>query len=249
MGERPTHPELLDYMARRYVESGWSIKAMQRLILLSSTWQMSSQITEEKMDKDPANLWRSRFNRRRLDVEEIRDAFLAVDGSLDLTMGGTLQPGSGNGGAEFSDGRKSLNPDESRRRTVYLQLRRANLPSFLNLFDFGDATTTIEARARTNVATQALFMMNSRFVEERALSFAKQLLDDANLDDAARVQRAYLLITSTMITNTAQSDLIKDTQDYIRGFEQRAGGPSARLAAWQSFCRILMASNDFVYVN
>ena len=91
MGERPTHSELLDYLAGRFMKSGWSIKAMHRLIMSSSAYQMSSQVSRKAAAIDPSNRLWSHFSSRRLDVEELRDALLTLDGSLDLTMGGTLQ--------------------------------------------------------------------------------------------------------------------------------------------------------------
>src|ERR1039457_3648301 len=93
MGDRPTHPELLDYLAGEFVRGGWSIKTMQRTIMLSSAYQMSSQGDPKSVEADPENLLLGRFNRQRLDIEEIRDGLLSLDGSLDLTMGGTLQTG------------------------------------------------------------------------------------------------------------------------------------------------------------
>ncbi|PYV01393.1 MAG: hypothetical protein DMG10_17810, partial [Acidobacteria bacterium] len=243
LGEAPTHPELLDYLARRFVESGWSVKAMHRLIMLSSAYRMSSIGSREQVEMDPGNRLVSRFNRRRLQVEEIRDAFLSFDGSLDATIGGTLQSGSGTDG-ENSEKRLSFNPDESRRRTVYLPLRRSNLPSLLNLFDFGDATTTSEGRMRTNVAPQALFMMNSRFVAERSLAFAKFLLADAAAG-ARRIERAYVIA----VGRKPDSDETSGALQYIGAFQQRLGGPESELKAWQSFCRALMASNEFIYLE
>jgi hypothetical protein len=193
LGEPPTHPELLDFLAKRFVESGWSIKAMHRMLMLSSTYRMSPEITAEQAKRDPSNLLLSHFNRRRLDIEEIRDAMLAIEGTLDLTMHGSLQKGKGTD-VEFSEARMSFNPEKSRRRTVYLPLRRSNLPSLLTLFDFGDAATTGEGRSRTNIAPQALFMMNSEFVTERARGLAKALLAEAG-EDGARFRRAWLLTT------------------------------------------------------
>ncbi len=98
MGGRPTHPELLDYLAKRFIESGWSVKAMHRMIMLSSTYQMSSEGDREELEADPENAALALSTRQRLDVEEIRDGMLAIDGTLDLTMGGTLQNGSGTDG-------------------------------------------------------------------------------------------------------------------------------------------------------
>jgi hypothetical protein len=245
VGERPTHPKLLDYLAMRFVNSGWSLKATHRLIMLSSTYQMSSELTRKKMATDPSNLLWSRFNSRRLEVEEIRDALLAVDGSLDLTMGGTLQTGSGHDRENDPVARVSMDPAKSRRRTVYLPLRRSNLSSFLTTFDFGDATTTGEERASTSIAPHALFMMNSAFVAERSRSFAKYVLGTARSNDARRIEQAYLLA----LTRKPTAEEVKADLRYIDGFGKMVSGLEAKMAAWQSFCRTLMASNEFIYVN
>jgi hypothetical protein len=247
LGEPPTHPELLDFLAKRFIESGWSMKAMHRMIMLSSTYQMSPEINAEQAKVDPANLLLSHFNRRRLDVEEIRDGLLALDGTLDLTMHGTLQEGIGRD-VEFSEARLSFDPDKSKRRTVYLPVRRSNIPSIFNLFDFGDATTTGEGRSRTNIAPQALFMMNSSFVTERALGLAKLLLS-SGADDAARVRKAYLMILGRHPSTEGADDELHEGLDYLRAFQSKRSGPDAHLDAWESFCRVLISSNDFVYVN
>ena len=241
MGERPTHPELLDYLASRFVESGWSIKAMQRMIVLSSAYQMSSQISDAAFEADPENKLLSRFNRQRLDVEEIHDGMLALDGSLDLTMGGTLQKGFGTD-SENSAGRLSLNPEKLRRRTVYLPLRRANLPSLLNLFDFGDATTVTGKRALTNIAPQALFMMNSDFVAERALDLAQSIAKDN--PPPKRIERAYW----TILDRPPLPGEVDAGLTYVDSFRKKFQTAS-ELDAWQSFCRILLASDDFIYVD
>jgi len=235
LGEPPTHPELLDYLAARFVGSGWSIKAMHRLILLSRAYQQSSAAPAAAVDRDPENRWLGRFPRRRLQVEEIRDSLLAMDGSLDLTTGGTLMSGSGTD-KEFAEDRKSFNPDASRRRLVYLPLRRSNLPSLLNLFDFGDATTTGEGRTQTNVAPQALFLMNSPFVEQRASTFAGRL-EGAPPE---RVAKAYWRI----LNRPARPGEIDAALAYLAGYP----GHSEKLA-WTSFLRTLMASNEFMYVQ
>lgn len=245
MGERPTHPELLDYLAGRFVESGWSIKAMHRLIMSSSAYQMSSQVSRKSAATDPSNRFWSHFSSRRLDVEELREALLALDGSLDLTMGGTLQSGSGYEKENDPVLRVSLDPDTSRRRTVYLPLRRSNLPALLTLFDFPDATSTSEGRMSTNVAPQALYMMNGKFVAERSQSFAKFLLSDVNSTDAQRLQRAYVLT----LTRKPTAHEIEAALAYISVAEHKDAGADARQKAWQSFCRILMASNEFIYVD
>lgn len=247
MGDRPTHPELLDYLADQFVRGGWSVKAMHRIIMLSSAYQMSSQTDARTLEADPENLLLSHFNRQRLDIEEIRDGLLALDGSLDLTMGGTLQSGFGTDG-ENAAGRLSLDPTKMTRRTVYLPLRRANLPTLLNLFDFGDATTPNGKRLLTNVAPQALFMMNSDFVYERADKLARELLAAQVSSEGERLSRAYLRILNRA-PDAAETD---SALSYIRTYSQKYGasnGQAPDVAGWRSLCHILMASNDFVYLD
>jgi cytochrome c553 len=241
-GERPTHPELLDWLAAEFIARGWSVKAMHRLMILSSTYQMSSETEPEKLEKDADNRLLSHFPMRRMSIEEIRDSLLNLDGTLDLTMGGTLQTGQGTD-KEFSDDRKSLNPDASKRRTVYLPLRRSNLPSLFTQFDFGDATTSNETRTQTNVAPQALFMMNSQFVAERTRSMAQKLLRTER-DDARRVERAWFAV----LGRRPEPKEAKEALRYIDEFPT-GGDDGGRLRAWASWCRTLVASNDFIYVH
>ncbi len=240
-GEPPTHPELLDWLTSRFLEDGWSIKKLHKRILMTAVYRQSSELSESKALADPENRLLSRFTRRRLDVEEIRDGLLRVDGSIDLTAGGTMQDGFGTDG-ENSNNRLSVNPDEQVRRTVYLPLRRANLPALLNLFDFGDAATVMGKRPATNVAPQALFMMNSEFVAERARNLASQLIEES--DESQRVRNAYLR-TLNRAPGAAEVD---DALSYIASVRKKFG-ELEELDAWQSYCRILMASNQFIYVD
>ena len=243
LGERPTHPGLLEWLASRFVEDGWSVKQMHRRVMLSNAYRMSSVATEAAAESDPSNLLLSHFNRRRLDIEEIRDGMLAIDRSIDLTMGGTMQSGFGTD-RENSNSRLSIDPTTSTRRMVYLPVRRANLPTLLNLFDFGDAVTSIGKRPVTNVAPQALFMMNSEFVEKRAGNLAGQLLEPAGRSDSERVRQAYLRV----LTREPDPAEIDRAVSYLGGFTSRFGNATSQ-EAWQSYCRILLASNDFIYVD
>ncbi len=241
MGDRPTHPELLDYLAKRFVEDGWSVKDLNKRIMLSAAYRMSSEISSDAALEDPENRLISRFNRRRLDVEEIRDGLLRVDNSIELKMGGTMMSGFGTD-SENSDDRLSVNPDNYQMRTIYLPLRRANLPALLNLFDFGDAVTPLGKRPETNVAPQALFMMNSGFVAQRARNLASQLLE---LDDEqTRMRRAYL----RTLNRAPTSEEIDMGLTYLSSVKNKFEGEN-ELDAWESFCRILMASNEFIYVD
>jgi cytochrome c553 len=239
LGDQPAHPDLLDWLAAKFIESGWSVKKMNRLILDSSAYRMSSLASSEAREKDSENRLLSRFPRRRLAVEEMRDAMLSIDGTLDLTMGGTLQSGTGTD-KEFAEDRKSLNPDHSPRRLIYLPLRRSNLASVLNLFDFGDATTSSEGRTQTNIAPQTLYMMNGEFVALRARNVADRLLRDAALDDEARIRRAHLIVLS----RPADPGFVTAATQYLEKFPG-----TDRSRAWASFCRALISSNDFLYVH
>jgi hypothetical protein len=124
---------------------------------------------------------------------------------------------------------------------VYLPLRRSNLSTVLNLFDFGDATTSNEARMATNVAPQALYMMNSKFVSERTKSLASKLLAEEP-DEAHRIERAWLLV----VGRKPVAAEVEEARRYITGFP--TSGSEGQLLAWSSFCRTLVASNDFIYV-
>jgi hypothetical protein len=212
-GEAPTHPELLDYLAGRFIDSGWSIKSMHRLILLSSTYQMTSKPSAAAKDLDAGNRLFSRFNRVRMSVEQIRDTLLALDDSLDTTMGGSLFP-TGKGK------RERIDADELKRRTIYIPVRRGNIPSLFSTFDFGDATTASEGRARTNVAPQALFLMNSQFVVDRSRGFAKRLLAQSGLSGSDRVRIAYL----AALGREPDAGELDSALSYVAALAEKLGG-------------------------
>jgi hypothetical protein len=142
-------------------------------------------------------------------------------------------------------GRPPLDLDELKRRTLYIPVRRGSIPVLLTTFDYGDATTAGDGRSRTNVAPQTLFMINSRFVVERSKEFAKRLLDDAALSDKERIERAYLMA----LTRRPEADEIDSALTYIGNLEKQLGKSDAHLIAWQSLCHVLMATNEFLYLN
>jgi len=196
LGERPTHPELLDSLANRFIRPsgdqgiGWSIKRLVREITLSRTYQMSSDHDETAWQADPENhlLWH--VNRRRLPAEAIRDSMLAISGQLDLSPGGSPVPGLGtlvNNNSADSDTYESK---ESARRSLYLPIIRNELPASLTVFDFADPDLVVGKRPVTNVPAQALLLMNSPFVMNCAEQTAKQLL-------AAEAQTAEQLVAKT----------------------------------------------------
>jgi hypothetical protein len=240
LGERPNNPELLDYLARSFVEGGWSIKKMHRLIMLSKTYQMSAAFDEATKAKDPENRLISHFPRQRLSIEEIRDAYLAIGGDLDLTMGGTLDPGVGTDG-ETSAGRISMNPERTNRRSIYLPLRRSNLPTLYTLFDFGDATTPDGHRSATTVATQALFVMNSPMVLREAQNVADRVLKQDN-QDKRRVADLYLRV----LNRRPQPDETVRALTYLTSLRQKWSQIDDE-KAWTSLTHALMASNEFMF--
>jgi hypothetical protein len=241
LGDRPSNPELLDYLARTFMESGWSIKKMNRLIMLSRTYQMSAAFDEATKAKDPENRLISHFPRQRLSIEEIRDAYLAMGGDLDLTMGGTLDPGVGTDG-ETSAGRISMNPEKTNRRSIYLPLRRSNLPTLYTLFDFGDATTPEGHRSPTTVATQALFVMNSPLVIREAKNVADGVLKQEK-QDKRRVEEIYLRV----LDRRPDGSEIDKGLTYLTSF-RRKWNQIDEEQAWTSLTHALMASNEFIFV-
>ena len=165
-GERPSNPELLDHLARQFMQQGWSVKRLIRSLVLSRTYQLSSNFNRAAAARDPENRWLWRMNRRRLQVEALRDGLLAVSGQLDPSPAESVV-------AELSVqatgvGVKPNKPVRSVRRTIYLPVVRNDLPAIFQLFDFGDALSVNGRRSTTNVAPQALFMMNSPLVLEAA---------------------------------------------------------------------------------
>jgi hypothetical protein len=205
---------------------------------------MASDTDDHTAEADPENRLMTRFNRQRLEVEEIRDSVLALDGSLDPSMGGTLQKGTGTD-SENSANRLSLDPLKLTRRTVYLPLRRANLPTLLNLFDFGDATTVNGKRTTTNVAPQALFAMNSEFGFEHARKLAEMLLAAPDTSSDHRVEAAYVRI----LNRAPSSDEVDSALTYIQKYQAKYGKEKPELEAWQSFCHILLSSDEFLYLD
>ena len=241
LGERPSNPELLDYLAKTFIDGGWSIKKMHRLIMLSRTYQMSAAYDESTKAKDPENRLISHFPRQRLSIEEIRDAYLAVGGDLDLTMGGTLDPGVGTDGETSAD-RISMNPEKTNRRSIYLPLRRSNLPTLYTLFDFGDATTPEGHRSPTTVATQALFVMNSPLVIREAKNVADSVLKQER-QDKRRVEEIYLRV----LDRRPDANEIDQGLTYLTNFRKK-WDQIGEEQAWTSLTHVIMASNEFIFV-
>lgn len=178
--EPPTHPELLDWLASQFISSGWSVKSLQRLILLSATWQQASDLRPDLETQDPDNRWLARQARRRLDFESARDTLLQAGAGLDLTMGGHSV--------------EITTRDYFPRRTVYGFVERQNLPGIFRTFDFATPDTSSAQRFQTTVPQQALFFMNSPFAIDQAQRLARRPELTQLSDPAARVARLYEMV-------------------------------------------------------
>ena len=175
LGERPTHPELLDWLASEFVANGWSVKHLHRLIVTSAAYRMSSRPDPVALLTDPENRLLSHFNRRRLDAEEIRDGMLAVSGQLDRTMGGTLLKATPR---QYVTSTANRNYDgySHPRRSVYLPVVRSAVYDVFQTFDFPDPSVPNGQRTATTIPTQALFMLNSALADQTAEALAKSVL-------------------------------------------------------------------------
>jgi hypothetical protein len=269
MGERPSHPELLDYLAARFIESGWSIKAMHREIMLSAAYQLAYQRSDPNSAVDPDNrlVWRANF--RRLEVEALRDSLLFVTGTLDERLGGPPQ---------------ELARPNSKKRTIYGRAARSPY-SLLTLFDYPDPTITSEQREITNVPLQGLFFLNSDLIQRQAAALLTCLgpQSASGEDSVARIRRAYGLLfqreptqqeiqrgleflkKAEVLYKSAAAEPLKleapePTQASQR--KRRAAAsvdspeapsvpalPAGRMTPWQQYAQVLLSSGEFYYVN
>jgi hypothetical protein len=248
LGEKPSHPELLDWLNQRLLDRGWSLKAMHRLILTSSTYQQSSNPQSEAVARDPENRFFGRANVRRLEGEEVRDAFLAVSDQLDTTIGGSLLKVK-NRGYFFDHTSKDLTDYNSRRRTLYLPVVRNNVYDVLQLLDFPDPAIPSGDRATTTIAPQALLMLNSDLVMQAASDLAARLLAVEGSDEKriADLYKVSLGRTATPREIRSGLDLVHAAERVLT--EREADAPACRQRAWAVLCHTVLAANEFMYVQ
>jgi len=243
IGDRPSHPELLDYLATRFLDSGWSTKQLIREIMLSRTYQLSTQfdVTSDSIDAGNVYLWR--MTPRRLEVEPFRDAVLAVSGALDL------QPPRGphvglvrNGLLEERVNLVEL-AKESNRRTLYLPIVRGHLHEMLLTFDFADPNLLIAERDERTIPSQSLFMLNSPWIWQQSKLAAERSLAQPDLDDAKRLDwlyQTFVARTPTSSERETQLQFIATRRERIKDHE---------LAVWTNVCHALYASAEFRYLQ
>ncbi|MEZ6032067.1 MAG: DUF1553 domain-containing protein [Planctomycetaceae bacterium] len=227
LGERPTHPELLDWLTSEFIARGWSLKSLHRLMMTSATYQLGSDYEEHsfKSDGDNRLLWR--INPRRMDVEAWRDSLLSVTGELDTALGGpSLQDIS-----------------NTKRRTLYAKVGRNGdafeSDVFLRLFDFPSMRSTVEQRPSSIVPQQFLFLMNSQFMVDRAKAFVARLYQMSNSDEE-RIRHAYALLYSRSPEPTELEIGLNFVSSASDGSE---------LSGWDRYAQVLLSSNEFMFVR
>jgi hypothetical protein len=227
-GERPTHPELLDWLAARFMQEGWSIKKLHRMILLSRVYQLQSDHpAAAQVDVD--NRWLARQNRRRLEFEPLRDSLLAVAGRLDGKMGGVPVD--------------LLKTPFSTRRTVYGFIDRQNLPGLFRTFDMASPDYSVPQRHQTTVPQQALFLMNSPFVVEQA----KAILARPDIASITKPEERLERLYRVLFGRAPAREEIALAGRFLERPQER--DPGTQLSPWEQFVQVLLLSNEFACVD
>jgi hypothetical protein len=223
-GQPPTHPELLDDLAVRFMANGWSVKSLVRELVLSATYRQSAIASDPRSSRvDPANDLLSHMNRRRLSIEQWRDAVLFVTGELEA---------GGGPSAELDD-------PANRHRTVYARISRLKLNDLLMQFDYPDANVHAEKRSVTTTAIQKLFVLNSTFMLERARALAARLNAHAGETEERRVARAYRVLFG-------REPVAEESRLALDFLGKPSSGEASR---WDQYAQILLASNEMTYVD
>ena len=248
IGEKPTHPDLLNWLANELVAGDWKLKRMHKLIMMSNTYRMSSKASEDALARDPNNDLMWRHDMRRLSAEEIRDSILNLTGQLNLKMGGesiytevpkevlatASRPGAAWGNSSTED---------RNRRSVYIYVKRSLHEPFLSAFDWADTDNTCDVRFVTTVPTQTLTLLNSKFLNDSAERLAKRLAKVAPDDAKAQVAEALLSATSREPT----ADEVEDGLELIDRLKAEAKLDESE--ALQRFCLLVLNLNEFLYLD
>ena len=251
LGDRPSHPKLLDWLARRFMESGWSTKELHRLILSSNTYRMSTHHPNESAGNrvDPENRLLWKFRMQRLESEQIRDAILASAGRLDQSLGGKTVP-LRNRQFVFNHTSVDHTKYDSLRRAAFLPVIRNNLYTLFEQFDFPDPTMPSGDRKSTTVAPQALFLMNSELVMQTADTLAEDLLSQSS-SVASRISEAYTRVLGRKATEIEIKRATRFIDDLAAEGRTNSSemDPASIRRAWSLFCQSLFASNEFIFLR
>ena len=222
LGEPPTHPELLDWLASKFMQEGWSIKSLHRRIMLSATYQQTSHVARDMASLDPENRWLGRFSTKRMDAEAIRDAVLFVSGELNSSVGGPADD-------DFT----------SLRRSLYVQTARWDRSSYAMLFDAANPDASTEKRNVSTVAPQALLFLNHEFLIAQSKQLASRLLTEVPGDEVERIRYAYRLLFGRPALNEEVEIALKILQTSTADSQ----------AGWNDLAHVLLCSNEFVYLD
>ncbi len=241
-GSPPSHPQLLEYLASRFVAGNWSVKAMHRLILNSAAYRQSSALDEQAFAADPENRLLWRMSARRLDAEALRDAVLATSGQLDRRMTGPYVPTTRDAEGEVL---VDLDVAGANRRSLYLQQRRTQTLSLLGVFDSPSIVFNCVQRPVSTIPLQSLSLLNSPFLIEQAQRFAERVKAEAGDDAAAQVERAFVLSVTRGPTDAERTASLA----FVESQRQLYGADARDRRPWSDFCQMLLASSTFLYVE
>jgi uncharacterized protein DUF1553 len=241
MGEQPANQQLLDYLAVRFMDQGWSVKKIIREIVLTRTYRLSTAYNARNGKTDPDNVLLWRMNRRRLEVEAIRDSLLMVAGQLDLHPPAASPVLEFKRAIDIGRGRNAVPEDYAVKlhcRSVYVPVLRNFLPAMYEVFDFPEPSETKGLREVTTVPTQALFLMNSQFVREQAKYAAEKLLKAGEASEEERIGKVY----REVLGRTPTAEELKRSAEYLK-----AAAAAEDKAAWSHLYQALFASAEFRY--
>jgi hypothetical protein len=251
MGQKPTHPELLDYLAVSFMENGWSVKKLIREIMLSRAYQMGSTYDAANYAADPDNKFHWRMSQRRLDAEAIRDALLSVAGAINFyPVDGSPVARAGEGREGIINLLREVNSKPQTYRSIYLPLIRDQIPEFLSVFDFPDASLVNGDRDTTNVPSQSLFLMNNAQVQAVADGFAQRVAKYEG-DSQERLSYAYQLAFAREPTPQEKQAITNFWMRFPQEVAKNKNIPKDKIhgLALSAFCQGLLASAEFRYLN
>jgi len=228
-GEKPSHPELLNWLASELIRGGWKLKPLHKLIMTSAVYMQAGEITPSGKQHDPENLLLWRRSSRRLEAEIIRDSLLTVSGTLDRKMfgKGTLDP-------------------RSTRRSIYFTVKRSQLIPILQLFNAPDAMQGIATREESTVAPQALVLLNSPIIRDLATKFTAQVRPNSETSIEQSINRAYQVALARPATDSERAAMTTFIQ---RQKKSRGTDANAESLAVRDFCHLLLCMNEFIYID
>ena len=265
LGTPPTHPQLLDWLASEFLESGFQLKRMHRLIMTSATYRRSSQATARQLQSDRENRWLGSMPVQRIDAETLRDSVLSLSGDLNCRQGGPAVPVMADRVGQFVIGKENLNAGrpgpviamqgEEYRRSIYIQVRRSRPLSVMEPFDLPRMEPNCKARAASTSATQSLLMMNGNFVLQQANRLARRLAGQ-DRDWQQQVRLLWMTLYAREVTADEEQAALAFLDEQTATFLERLPKPQQGTAAEQarheacvSLCHALFSSNEFLYVE